>query len=156
MALDIRISFYPNSHHQLPSSVLGGLLNVPVVSFNYGIENPFTIGQTAGSGGAGKAKFPPVTLTLNPCLASLALWNTLTFGDHFSQVVVTMTQPGEKSPVITYTLSLVGVSHLREFITQGEDLPIVEVTLVHGAMQVELASQYEKASIRWSSITNSQ
>jgi len=113
-----------------------------IKSFEFGCENPTTIGSTTGGAGAGKFKLNPFKVTKDVDSASAALFMACAAGAHYPTLYLSIRKAGGAGDdYLTYTFRMVFVSNVSWSGGGGEEAPEESVEFHYGAMGVSYTPQ---------------
>jgi type VI secretion system secreted protein Hcp len=114
---------------------------IEVVSWSWGLTNPGA-GGVGGGGGAGKAEIQDLHFTARTSKASPVLFINCAKGVHHKTAVLTARKPGA-SPheYLVVTLSDAQISSYQVAGNENDDLPLDQVSLVFGKIQVSYIPQ---------------
>jgi len=132
-------------------------------SFEFGCENPTTIGSATGGAGAGKFKLNPFKITKDVDTSSAALFTACAAGAHYPTVLLSIRKAGgAQQDYLTYIFRMVFVTNVTWSGGGGEEAPEESVEFVYGAMGVSYTPQNaagqpdvaNKRMAQWSQIVN--
>jgi len=138
-------------------------------TFEFGVENPNTLGSATGGAGAGKAKFAPFKITRGVDIGSAPLFQACAAGCHFPEVWLYIRKAGGGATTST-PLEYLVFKFYTMFVTnigwsggEGEDAPTENVEFAYGAMIVNYKKQKADGTLdntpaigSWSQILNQQ
>lgn len=133
-------------------------------TFEFGAENPTTIGSATGGAGAGKFKLNPFKITKDVDTSSPNLYMACAAGAHFPIVKLSIRKAGgQQSDYLTYEFAMVYVTSISWSGGGGEEAPEESVEFVYGAMGVMYTPQKPDGTMDpgnkqiaiWSQTTNS-
>ena len=132
-----------------PSPVFGlPAMTLNLDSYQFGFENPTTIGSATGGAGAGKAKFDDLIVSARLSDASPQLLKALVIGGHFPTAVLTQ-RNAAGNPVAQWILSTVFLN--ADGITgSGSAVPTETLHMVFGSVNEATAGH----SISWNQAEN--
>jgi len=134
-----------------------------VKSFEFGCENPTTIGSSTGGAGAGKFKLQPFKVTKDVDTASTSLFMACAAGAHYPTVVLAIRKAGgSQMDYLKYAFRMVYVTNVSWSGGGGEEAPEETVEFVYGAMGIQYIPQDaggqpladKKQIAAWSQTTN--
>ena len=131
---------------------------IVIDSFSFGVENPTTIGSATGGAGAGKIKFNEFQITKKVDSASPVLFKQAASGAHYKKAVLTVRNPGDKDPYMTYTMETAFITKIDH---GGKSPEVVneQVTFVFGKLVMENVGKgadgaASKTVAGWDQVTN--
>src|SRR5262245_36647535 len=133
---------------------------IEISEFNWGIENPITIGSATGGAGTGKAKFEEVQIKKTPDASSAGLMMALGKGVAIPNAWIIVRKAGDGTtagkPYLQYRLNRVYVTKIDVSNSSGDDTPTENVTLAVGAIQQSYLKQGTTAPMvtGWDQVTN--
>lgn len=138
--------------------------SLEVKSFEFGAENPTTIGSGTGGAGAGKVKFQNFKVTKEVDFSSAPLYQALAAGAHFPGVALQIRKSGgDQNDYLVYLFKMVYVTSISWSGGGGEEAPEETVEFVYGALGVKYVPQTSaggqgtaKTFAYWSQVTNTQ
>ncbi len=132
-----------------------------VKSFEFGAENPTTIGSATSGAGAGKFKLNPFKITKDVDLASPYLYLACAAGAHYPTVLLSIQKAGgEQSDYLTFAFRMVFVTNITYSGGGGEEAPEESVEFVYGAMGIKYQQQTTTGAMsnkqfgEWSQVLN--
>jgi type VI secretion system secreted protein Hcp len=136
-----------------------------IKSFDYGVENPTTIGSQTGGAGAGKVKFDQLTIEKNVDATSPQIFQRLAQGRHFAGIEIVARKAGG-SPTATanpsrYYFSLAFPTSDQQTGDAGDDAPQEKLTFNFGGLVQKYVGQTPSGAAKsplfgqWNVITNS-
>jgi len=132
-----------------------------VKTFEFGAENPTTIGSATGGAGAGKFKLNPFKVTKEVDKASPGLFMACAAGCHFPTVLLSIRKAGgAQKDYLTFCFRMVFVTNISWSGGGGEEAPEESVEFVYGAMglkyiqQKTSGEQGDKFFGQWSQVVN--
>jgi type VI secretion system secreted protein Hcp len=114
---------------------------IDVNAFSWGAENTTTIGSATGGAGTGKASFNKLQIDKNVDVATTALFQKLTTGQHIPSVELVARKAGSPAPYLRYCLRTVFVTSQEQAGSAGDDAPQESVEFTFGSMQQSYARQ---------------
>ncbi len=131
---------------------------IVVESFSFGVENPTTIGSATGGAGAGKIKFNEFQITKKVDNASPLFFKQAASGAHYKKAVLTLRNPGDKDPYMTYTFDTAFITKI-DHSGGSPELAGEQVTFVFGKLVMESAGKSAdgvaaKVTTGWNQVTN--
>ena len=170
MAFDAFIYFTSNQgmpavKGESQDSVFSAQSACDVLSFEWGAENPTSIGSATGGAGAGKVKFDTLSITKRVDTASPALFQICASGGHFKTATLALRKAGSGGdkagkPYLQYTFKTVFITKITNSGSGGDDLPTEVVEFAFGALEVSYAKQNKDGTLaaanlgNWNQITN--
>jgi type VI secretion system Hcp family effector len=113
-----------------------------IKTFEFGCENPTTIGSATGGAGAGKFKLNPFKITKDVDMASSALFMACAAGAHYPTVFLSIRKAGgAQKDYLTYVFRMVFVTNVSWSGGGGEEAPEESVEFVYGAMGLAYTPQ---------------
>jgi type VI secretion system secreted protein Hcp len=137
-----------------------------IKDFQFGVENPTTIGSATGGAGAGKIKFNEFTIKKTTDSASSSFFKNCCAGAHYATVVVEMRKAGGDpatagKPFLRFSFSTVFTTKI-DWSGPGDEGPEESITFVYGKLGVTYwpqtgtgASDAPK-SVGWNQMTNKE
>jgi len=134
-----------------------------IKTFEFGAENPTTIGSATGGAGAGKFKLNPFKVTKDVDTASPGLFIACAAGAHYPTVKLSIRKAGgAQEDYLTYVFRMVYVTSISWSGGGGEEAPEESVEFVYGALGVKYTPQKpdgspdtaKKMLAMWSQTTN--
>jgi type VI secretion system secreted protein Hcp len=132
-----------------------------IKSFEFGAENPTTIGSVSGGAGAGKVKFQPFKITKEVDKSSPAIFTACAAGAHFPTVFLGIRKAGgAQADYLKYAFRLVYVTSISWSGGGGEEAPEETVEFVYGALGIKYLPQSSTGEMgsplfgMWSQQTN--
>jgi type VI secretion system secreted protein Hcp len=132
-----------------------------VKTFEFGCENPTTIGSATGGAGAGKFKLQPFKVTKDVDKASAPLFMACAAGAHYPTLKLSIRKAGgQQKDYLTYIFRMVYVTNISWSGGGGEEAPEETVEFVYGAMGIKYFPQKPDGSMdaplmsQWSQTTN--
>jgi type VI secretion system secreted protein Hcp len=114
---------------------------IEVVSWSWGLTNPGTGGH-GGGGGTGKAEIQDLHFTARTSKASPVLFVNCAKSVHHKTAVLTARKPGSQPhEYLIITLSDAQISSYQVAGNENDDLPLDQVSLVFGKIQVRYIPQ---------------
>jgi type VI secretion system secreted protein Hcp len=119
-----------------------------IKDFNFGIENPTTVGSAAKGAGAGKIKFNEFVIKKTTDLASPCFFKNSCIGAHYANVIIEMRKAGGTAtasgkPYLRFKFGTVFTTKIS-WNGPGEEAPEEEITFVYGQFGVCYVQQDEK------------
>lgn len=108
---------------------------INILSYEFGADNPNTIGSATGGAGAGKVKFNEIVITKPVDTSSPTLFKDLSSGEHFQNMVLTVRKAGETQDYLKITMGTVFVSHYSQAGTG--DTPTETIGFDFATIQIE-------------------
>jgi type VI secretion system secreted protein Hcp len=143
----------------------GKLGYIEIKSFQYGVENPTTIGSTTGGAGPGKARFNALEIDKNVDSTSPQVFQVLASGQHFNGVEIIARKAGQApsaNPIASrYYFSLAYPTSEQQSGDSGDDSPQEHLTFVYGGLALKYVGQTPTGTVKpavfakWSQISNS-
>jgi len=138
---------------------------IELKSFDWGVENPTTIGSMSGGAGAGKAKFDELTVEKAVDSTTPQLLERLAQGRHFAGVEIDARKTGptaaSASKPIRYYFSTAFLASQTQSGDAGDDAPQEKLTFVYGGVGQRVTRQTPTGAPgntvfgNWSVMTNS-
>jgi type VI secretion system secreted protein Hcp len=140
----------------------GPLKAIEPLSFSFGAANAVNVGSGSGGAGAGKALLLAFNFTKSMDTASTALFHTMVHGGHYEKVELYLRKAGTKSEdeFAKVTMAMVFVSSIQLSGSQGSDVPMENVVLEYGAIEIKYRGQKKDGSllpatdVQWSQVLN--
>jgi len=131
-------------------------------SFEFGAENPTTLGSSSGGAGAGKVKFQNFKVTKEVDYASGPLYLACAAGAHFPGVALQIRKAGgSQNDYLVYLFKMVYVTSISWSGGGGEEAPEETVEFIYGSMGLEYIPQASDGTEAgqhsygfWSQVTN--
>jgi type VI secretion system secreted protein Hcp len=118
---------------------------IEISEFDWGIENPTTIGSATGGAGTGKAKFEEVHIKKTPDASSAGLMTALGRSTPIPNAWIIVRKAGDGQtgarPYLQYRLNKVFVTKIDVSNSSGDDTPTENVTFAVGAVQQSYLKQ---------------
>jgi type VI secretion system secreted protein Hcp len=134
---------------------------VEVAGFQFGVDNPTTIGSATSGAGAGKAKFAEFQISKKVDASSPSLFTICATGAHFPTVTLAISRAGStQGDFLTYEFHTVIVTSIAW--ASDDPAPTETVTFAYGALGVDYHTQDSTGKLgtgeiaTWNQITNSQ
>ena len=112
---------------------------IDILSYEFGADNPTTIGSATSGAGAGKVKFNEFTITKLVDKSSPTLFKDLSSGEHFDKIVLTVRKAGGTQDYLTITMGTVFVSHYSQSSTG--DIPTETINFEFGNIRIDYKPQ---------------
>jgi type VI secretion system secreted protein Hcp len=132
-----------------------------IKTFEFGAENPTTIGSATGGAGAGKFKLNPFKITKDVDTSSPSLYQACAAGAHFPTVLLSIRKAGgAQVDYLTYCFRMVFVTNISWSGGGGEEAVEETVEFVYGAIGVKYQQQTSegqmvgKSFAQWSQVMN--
>ncbi len=137
-----------------------------IEEYEFGVENPTTIGTATGGAGAGKARFKELVIYKTVDVASPALFQHAASGYHFEKAILSIRKAGGakggEKPYLTYEFSTVFITSITHELEEeeGEELPTEIVKMVFGGVQIKYSMQDTQGKLSaptqgtWNQVTN--
>ena len=132
-----------------------------IKTFEFGAENPTTIGSATSGAGAGKFKLNPFKITKDVDKSSPALYVACAAGAHYPTVFLNIRKAGgAQVDYLVYCFRMVFVTNISWSGGGGEENPEESVEFVYGAMGVKYMQQGSDGTMsvsglaEWSQVTN--
>ena len=134
-----------------------------IKTFEFGAENPTTIGSATGGAGAGKFKLNPFKITKDVDTSSTSRFMACAAGAHDPTVVLAIRKAGgTQMDYLKYAFRMVFVTNISWSGGGGEEAPEETVEFVYGAMGIQYIPQTtgglpdagKKQIAAWSQTTN--
>jgi type VI secretion system secreted protein Hcp len=132
-----------------------------IKTFEFGAENPTTIGSATGGAGAGKFKLNPFKITKDVDTSSPSLYQACAAGAHFPTVLLSIRKAGgAQVDYLTYCFRMVFVTNISWSGGGGEEAPEETVEFVYGGLGVKYLPQLAtggmatKRGAEWNQVTN--
>jgi type VI secretion system secreted protein Hcp len=132
-----------------------------VKTFEFGAENPTTIGSATSGAGAGKFKLNPFKITKDVDTSSTSLFQACAAGAHFPTVCLSLRKAGgAQNDYLTFCFRMVFVTNISWSGGGGEEAPEETVEFVYGGLGVKYLPQKStgamgvKRGAEWNQITN--
>jgi len=138
--------------------------SMEIKSFEFGAENPTTLGSGSGGAGAGKVKFQNFKVTKEVDFASAPLYQACAAGAHYPAVALQIRKSGgDQNDYLVYLFKMVYVTSISWSGGGGEEAPEETVEFTYGAMGIKYVPQTaagaqsdQKTFAYWSQVTNTQ
>jgi type VI secretion system secreted protein Hcp len=150
MAVDAFIWFESPGVGQAPvgetqDSVYSAKKAFEIKDFNFGVENPTTIGSGALGAGSGKIKFNEFVIKKTTDQASPCFFNNCCIGSHYATVTIAMRKAGGSTgtsgtPYLIFKFGTVFTTKIT-WSGPGEEAPEEEITFVYGQFGVQYLQQ---------------
>ncbi|HEX7653674.1 MAG TPA: type VI secretion system tube protein Hcp [Verrucomicrobiae bacterium] len=170
-AFDMFLKFYPDvGQAQIvgesqDASYPGSQGWFELKQFDFGVQNPATIGSTTGGAGTGKASFTEFKLSKTVDSVSPALFKILSSGAHFKSARLVIRKSGgataKPDPYLQYEFNTVFATAQHWGGSAGDDTPQEDVTLAVGEILISYKVQNPDGTLGkattggWSVISNS-
>ena len=136
--------------------------SMEIKSFEFGAENPTTLGSSSGGAGAGKVKFQNFKVTKEVDYASVPLYIACAAGAHFPAVALQIRKSGgDQNDYLVYLFKMVYVTSISWSGGGGEEAPEETVEFIYGSMGLKYIPQKsdgtqsgQKSIGSWSQVTN--
>ncbi len=112
---------------------------IDILSYEFGADNPVSIGSATSGAGAGKIKFNEFTITKFVDKSSPTLFKYEASGTHFEKLVLTVRKAGGTQDYLTITMGTVFVSHYTHGSTGG--IPTETISFEVGTIQMDYKPQ---------------
>ncbi len=126
---------------------------IEVMSYNWGLTNPATIGSAGSGAGAGKVKFNELNITKAFDKSSPLLMQYLEGGKHFTNITLTLRRAGsinskqQSQTFLTYVFGEVFVTSISDAGNSGGDeFPVESISFAMGSVQVKYTPQNANGS----------
>lgn len=136
-----------------------------IKSFNYGVENPTTIGSQTGGTGAGKAKFDNLEIEKDVDSTSPQIFQVLAQGQHFNGIEIvarkTAGSPAAAPTPSRYYFSLAFPTSDQQSGDSSDDSPQEKLTFAFAGLAQKYVGQTVTGAAKpavvgqWSALTNS-
>jgi len=131
-----------------------------ILSYQWGADNPASIGSGTGGAGAGKVKLSPFVFTTQASSAMPTLFQICAGGEFFSEMLLSVRKAGGKQQVyLTISFKTVFITKFTQKL--GPDLlPIDEYHCEYGSAQVSYKAQKADGTLgpaltgAWNQINN--
>jgi type VI secretion system secreted protein Hcp len=131
-------------------------------SFEFGAENPTTLGSSTGGAGAGKVKFQNFKVTKEVDYASGPLYLACAAGAHFPGIALQIRKAGgSQNDYLVYLFKMVYVVSISWCGGGGEEAPEETVEFTYGSMGLQYIPQASDGTQSplhsvgfWSQVTN--
>jgi type VI secretion system Hcp family effector len=118
-----------------------------IKDFNFGVENPTTIGSASKGAGSGKVKFNEFVIKKTTDQASPTFFKNCCIGSHYATVTIEMRKAGGTAgaagtPYLRFKFGTVFTTKIT-WSGPGEEAPEEEITFVYGQFGVQYLQQTE-------------
>jgi type VI secretion system secreted protein Hcp len=136
---------------------------IQIKSFDFGVENPTTVGSATGGAGAGKAKFNQLTVDKVVDSTTPQVFQRLASGQHFAGVEIVARKAGGgagPSNPTRYYFSLAYPVSQEQSGDSGDDVPTETLTFAYGGFAQKVFRQSPGGTTgtslfgSWSQVTN--
>jgi type VI secretion system secreted protein Hcp len=116
-----------------------------IKDFQFGVENPTTIGSATGGAGAGKIKFNEFTIKKTTDQASPLFFKNCCVGAHYQTVTISMRKSGGTADVsgkefVQFKFDTVFTTKI-DWSGPGDEGPEESITFVYGKLGVQYTTQ---------------
>ncbi len=116
-------------------------MQIPVLSFDWGLTNPATIGSETGGAGAGKIQFSSLLITKSIDATSQQLFKMCATGTPINNAVLRVVQKSGKGgdTLVSLTFNLLAIKSFRLGGTAAQDgAPTESIELAYASVQLAL------------------